>query len=404
MFNPIKRIIPAVMALISLLTAYAQDDFSREITYLSGKDNYITVQVAVQAQDKKELEALACKSVIDTYLFYGIDGIGTGAPVIGTDVMDLHPDYFRSLYDRRYTVYANSPKKVSGPKKNTAGLHEAVYNILFKQKSFHSDLILNKIIPGETTPPPALPTIMVVPFRRDGQSYRYILDNNPYIRTAISKVQEVFSEAKYTTVDFIAKLEAAERHNNFLQDNADSFSAQLIRSSGSDIYVSVDCTFAENYDGNHVALSLKAYYTSTGNITASETSSFTGDLPFDRCCVGAVHRAKTDFMKQIKWPPSKTEAHLAVNVDSESMLTLESVIGHQGATIAEDIRAWIKANAKAFHQKGLSETEIIFDSITLPDDCDATDFAIKLAQNLRRQGVSAKYTIDGLSIYIIVSN
>ena len=399
----IKRGHVAIIALLTSFFAQAQDEFSRDVTYLSGKDNFVTVQVTAQAMDKKNVEAMACKSVLDTYLFSGIEGVGTGMPKLDAGAANLHRDYFRTLYARKYTVFANMPVKVVKPKKNMAGVFEGTYNVTFKQAAFDRDLCTNNIISCGVEPV-QLPTIIVVPFRKDGESYRTILDNDPNIRIAISKVQTAFRKAGYTTIDFIAKLESAERHNNFTQDNADSFATQLIRNSGSDIYVSVDCSFVENYRSNHVSLALKAYYSATGNITASATSSYDGKLPFDRCCVGAIHRVMTDFIKQIKWPPTKIESRLAVGIDSESMLTLESVIGNQGATVAEEIRAWVKKNAKSFHQQGLTDTEVIFDTIILPDDCDSTDFAIKLAQHLRKQGVSAKYTIDGLSIYITVSD
>lgn len=49
----IKRGHVAIIALLTSFFAQAQDEFSRDVTYLSGKDNFVTVQVTAQAMDKK---------------------------------------------------------------------------------------------------------------------------------------------------------------------------------------------------------------------------------------------------------------------------------------------------------------------------------------------------------------
>ncbi len=397
-----KLLITLLLSIVSF-AANAQYEYSNSITHISGSDNNIILQVAVQAHDKKELEPMACKSIVYAYLFNGIPGVGDGEPLLDDNDSRLHAAYLRALFDTKYTVYANMPRKIDGPRKNTAGMQEATYQIKFHKSAFDKDLMAYNLIQGGETKP-ELPSIMVVPFRQDGQSYRQILDSKPEIRLAISKVQTAFSQAGYTTIDFIAKLEAAERHSDFTSDNADSFAAQLIRNSGSDIYVSVDCSVIKTYNNIHVGLAMKAYYSANGNITASATSSYDGNSTIDRCYIGTIHKAMPELLRQIKWPPTKIDSKLTIGVGAESMIDLDHVFEQTGTTIAEEIRSWVKKNARAFHQQGLSSTEIIFDSITMPKDCDSTDFAMKLAQYLRRKGISAKYTIDGLSIYITITD
>lgn len=396
------KLINFLSFLFFAVSAIAQDDMSTDITYISGSDNNIELEVAVQAREKKSLEALACKSIINAYLFHGIEGVGTGQPILDELTRDRHATYLRSIFATRYTVFTSTPKKQFGPKKNIAGVFDATYRVIFRKTALDKDLCSYDIIDcGKKSV--SLPTIMVVPYRQQGETYRYVLDHNPYIRVAIGKVQEGFRDAGYTTMDFIGRFEEAERHNNFMAENADSYAAQLIRNSGADIYVTVDCSIEQRYNNNNVALSLKAYYCATSNITAASTSNFHGNMPIDRCCVGAVHKILPDFLRQIKWPPTKINARLSVGIDGESSLRMYSNPERSDESIVLLVRNWVKDNVKEYHQQGISPTEIIFDSLTLPVDTDLTEFALKLAGYLDPKGLSTNYVIDGMSIYITLS-
>lgn len=76
------------------------------------------------------------------------------------------------------------------------------------------------------------PKIMVVPFTKDGEDIRTVLDNDVNRRIAITKVKEGFDLKGYTTVDFLGKLKAASDNQIFTSDNQMDIKAKIIEMSG----------------------------------------------------------------------------------------------------------------------------------------------------------------------------
>ena len=80
------------------------------------------------------------------------------------------------------------------------------------------------------------PKIMVIPYTKEGEDLRTILENDPNKRIAITKIKEGFDSRGFTTVDFIAKLKAAKDNNAFTSDNQTDIKSQIIQMSGADVY------------------------------------------------------------------------------------------------------------------------------------------------------------------------
>ena len=55
------------------------------------------------------------------------------------------------------------------------------------------------------------PKIMVVPYVKDGEDIRQIIENDANIRLVLSKIREAFDNRGFTTVDFEAKLKTVNR-------------------------------------------------------------------------------------------------------------------------------------------------------------------------------------------------
>ena len=60
-----------------------------------------------------------------------------------------------------------------------------------------------------------LPKIMVIPFTKDGEDLRTILDENINSRIAITKIKEGFDSRGFTTVDFCRKIKNCKRQSSF---------------------------------------------------------------------------------------------------------------------------------------------------------------------------------------------
>ena len=54
------------------------------------------------------------------------------------------------------------------------------------------------------------PKIMVIPYTKEGEDIRTVLEADENKRIVLTKIKEAFDERGVTTIDFIAKLKAME--------------------------------------------------------------------------------------------------------------------------------------------------------------------------------------------------
>lgn len=377
------------------------------------------------SSEKKQAIPMAVKSAIDTYLFAGIQGVDDGKPILKESDRSTHSYYFDRLYENnRYAVFAkptDSPK----PKKNALGLWEVTVTVLLYKDALDRDLLQNNMRQPEASEMSAEevsnnginPSIMVVPYKQDYETYQQILSHDSDKRIAISKVQEEFRSIGVTTVDFEAKYNSALRSNEFEYENASSFDDQLIKSSGADIYVSVDIIKRNTGSKGSVSLTLKAYETATGNLLSSQISNYSGSTSFDRLCVGAIHKISEEFLAEVVESLAKTinrgtSITLRVGIADGSYRTLNDEIGNDGLVISDYIHIWLRKNAVngSFRQQGKTNLSMIYDEIQIPNKDengtlqDANDFAMRLARYLRKLGLSVSNRLDRNTIYITIED
>ena len=63
------------------------------------------------------------------------------------------------------------------------------------------------------------PKIMVIPYTKQGEDIRTILEADQNKRVVLTKIKEAFDERGFSTIDFIAKLKAIESGNTFNSNN-----------------------------------------------------------------------------------------------------------------------------------------------------------------------------------------
>jgi Family of unknown function (DUF6175) len=123
--------------------------------------------------------------------------------------------------------------------------------------------------------PTIQPTIMVIPFTRDKEDIRRVLDGDVDRRIAITKVKEAFDNRGFSTIDFVAKLKETETRQVFSAENQTDIKTQLIEFSGADIYVEVEANKTWASSGNSVQTILTAYDASTAT-SLSNKVGFSG--------------------------------------------------------------------------------------------------------------------------------
>ena len=121
-----------------------------------------------------------------------------------------------------------------------------------------------------------LPTIMVIPEVKRGQSPLTVFEKNKFATTAAATIESYLTAKKY---DVIVP-RAAEQINeqtllqSQIKDVNDDMGYQLALALGSDIYI----VFAGEIAGNKASVSVKAYETTTGRLLGTETG-YSKDRP-----------------------------------------------------------------------------------------------------------------------------
>jgi len=113
------------------------------------------------------------------------------------------------------------------------------------------------------------PSIMVLPRTVQGEDLRTIMDKQPEVRVAISKIKQAFDDRQYTTLDFETTLKAVIRDETVTKDSQTEFKNRIFRNIPSDIVVEIDVIFNQLGKGNRVTLVLEANVTDNGNSMAS---------------------------------------------------------------------------------------------------------------------------------------
>ena len=263
-----------------------------------------------------------------------------------------------------------------------------------------------------------LPTIMVVPYKREGETYSSVLESDYDRRIAVAKVQSGFESRDITTVDVEAKLNAVRRNAQFGANDADSNDKQLLMNSGADVYVVVDLHKDVNEQGARVSLIMKAYETSSGSILSSKdaiTRRFT-TASTDQLCSYAVEDNVGAFLDDIcknftKQASGGKRVALQFAIDGSSAASMSDRVGPDDYPLSNMIRQWVRKNAYQgkFHLQGVVDESMIFDYVMIPPKdkdgllMDAAQFGFVIEAWLNDEvGVPCMSRVDGTTIYITI--
>lgn len=259
------------------------------------------------------------------------------------------------------------------------------------------------------------PTIIVVPYKKEGESYQAILENDYDKRIAVSAVQRGFEDCGIKTIDLQARLDRAKRNAQYEENagTADSNDKQLLESSGADVYVTVDLLKDVTDEDARVSLIMKAYETASGTIWASQdgwTNRFrTNDT--DILCSYAVKDNLPGFLEQIIDNFTRpTRASLQISLSGMSYNSISDARGDDGRRVMDVIQDWLDRNSEKgeYHLQGIVDEKAIFDYVILPLQDEngykmtPDKFAGRLRTALEEQGVYSSQRIEGNTIFLIL--
>lgn len=222
------------------------------------------------------------------------------------------------------------------------------------------------------------PSIIVIPYKTEGQKYRSILENPKTgfeKRIAISRVKEAFNSRGFTTYDFEAELKKGETAGAFSASAQTDEKDVIIKNSGADIFVVVDIHVDPQADGTDVKIILKAFESATGrdcgSKDASSTRFYTNDI--SKLAGKAIDVMKEDFLNEMQTKftdivKNGRSIYVEFVLAQGAKLNFQSEVGTSGDLLSESIVDWMGKNAyKNYAKKGGSTAlKIIYDDVRIP--------------------------------------
>ena len=418
----LKRIFAFVSLLCMGFSATAQN-YSTDALLKRVEGNYAVLECSGIAPNKKEAIEMAKKSAIYTYLHIGITGLNDGQPLMRKPLSQNAQEYVdRILNTMNYATYirnciiADKTNKTADKQIQVFATIELYHESL--KRMLETAGVLQRAAQDikltETQEKIAMPTIMVVPFRKDGQSYEEAIRANSDMRMAISKINEAFIKEGVETKDLLTCLNNAETYRARMGGNMSLDDAILIN-SGADVSVSVDMTKDINSMGVRIALTLQAIEVATGNTlaTKSEISGRKRTTADMLCSVMAQVMIK-DFMQQISTRMATkitTGQSISVRftIDPSSPINMDTEINNI-MPLSDILISWVKRHAKngRYHTQGRTATLLAFSDIYVDNSVeqgmqsDVNDFALALYKYLKGLNLNISRTITGNSVHVII--
>jgi hypothetical protein len=277
-------------------------------------------------------------------------------------------------------------------------------------------LVLSSVSFGQTAA--TQPKIMVIPFTKDGEDIRTVLDNDVNRRLAITKVKEGFDNKGYTTVDFVGKLKAARDNQVFTSDNQTDIKAKIIEMSGSDIFVITEVDAKKDNSGASVNVILSAYEVSTGNSLSNKVGSsgkfFTDDM--GKLTSKAVEKCIDEFTQTMtsKFTEIEKNGHsvlVTFSFSEGASLNMKSEVGKDKLALSDVLEDWFSKNAVNgnYHIQGTTDLKMIFDEVRIPlrdkngNRYSTNKYALEIFNFLKSVGLQPAKDIKGSTIYITIN-
>jgi len=260
------------------------------------------------------------------------------------------------------------------------------------------------------------PKIMVVPFVKENEDFRYVFEADINKRVALNKIKEHFDNRGFTTVDFLVKYKGMKESMNLNGSNQSDIKSTIIKNSGADIYVDAEIDYQRSSTGNSINLLLTAYESATAN-SLSNKSGFSGKFYTDdvaRLTSRAVESCIEEFLntmqnkfRQIIEDGRSTVVEVGVSQDSKYNLSSE----FKGLPLSDLLEEWVGKNAykNNYHIQGTADNLMIFDDIRIPLKDPETGlnynqnkFATLLYLFFSENNISITRTIKNGIIYITI--
>jgi len=284
-----------------------------------------------------------------------------------------------------------------------------ILSLFFLTNAFSQDSTKKKVLVVQ-------PKIMVIPFAKQGEDIRTLLENDINKRIALTKIKEAFDLRGFTTVDFLNKLKATNMSSVFNAASQSDIKSTIISQSGADIYVSAEINYQSTSGGNSINLVISANEVSTGNSLANGVGFsgkyFTDDVA--KLTVKAIDNSITEFLNvmQMKFTEivkNGRSINIEIGFDANSKYNFGSEF--KKLPLSDLTEEWFSTNAyqENYHIQGTTNTKMILDDVKIPlkdpvtgNNYNPNKFALMLYSFYRDLGLEVEKNVVNGTIFITI--
>ena len=258
------------------------------------------------------------------------------------------------------------------------------------------------------------PTVMVIPFVKEGEDMRavYEKDSLNHLRVAMATVKNAFDSTAIKTIDLHATLKQLSTNENILPKDI------IIAYSKVDIYVEVEAKIVNTSRGNSVTVILNTYDAFSGQSLSngSENSPKFRTRKYGNLSNKALDKFLGKFINNTLTALddlSKNGRSITVDIgiSENASIDMDSEIGATGDLLSDEIEAWMEKNTKnsQFNIQGITATKMILNHVKIPKTDPETQrnyspskFAKGLRVFLKSKGIESSRRIQGTNIFITI--
>ncbi len=261
------------------------------------------------------------------------------------------------------------------------------------------------------------PRIMVVPFVKQGEDIRTVLETDVNKRIVMAKIREAFDTRGFTTVDFLARLKSLSTTSGLAVDNQQDLKSMIIQQSGADVYVDAEMNVLLSSSGNSVKVIVTAYDISTGNSLSNKVGDsgkfYTDDI--GRLASKAIESCADEFLNtmQMKFNDivqNGRSISVTIGFAPASAMSMSTETGGGGLTLADEIELWMSENAykNNYHIQGTTDKQMIFDDVRIPlkdkngNNYNVNKFGLEFLKFARKNNLQITRDISNNSLVITI--
>jgi hypothetical protein len=259
------------------------------------------------------------------------------------------------------------------------------------------------------------PKIMVIPFTKEGQDIRTVLESDFNTRIALSKVKEGFDKRGFSTVEFRQVLSSLASDQAIQGASQSDIKSRIIEQSRCDIYVEVEMHAIHEGANDRVSMISNAFLAANGSSLANKntnTAPFHG-VPIEMIVDKAAGDKLDDFLATMQEKFNGfIEGGVPIRVEfsvAQGAKPLSRTVGDKGDELGDAIEEWLQKNAyrNNYHISGRTPIRMTVDEVRIPmfdpvtnNNFNPSQFSLELVRYLRSLGVKASRSMTNGVIYV----